>query len=114
MPLVNKTARFTTISNRAGHIQPPSQPGIFATIAYTDAPTQFDVLVIPGGPGDANVVADSAWVEYIKQASQASTYVLSVCTGGKLFAATGLLDGRNAATTKRQFKSIAAAYPGVN
>ncbi|TYZ66557.1 hypothetical protein PybrP1_003657, partial [[Pythium] brassicae (nom. inval.)] len=74
------------------------------TVSYTDAPTKLDVLLIPGGPGNFDVVKNAGFMKYITTAAEQSKHVLSVCTGGNILATTGALDGRKATTNKVMYK----------
>ncbi|KAG9399875.1 hypothetical protein AC1031_011296 [Aphanomyces cochlioides] len=74
----------------------------------------WDVFLIPGGPGTDDVIADPSFMKYINKAVKESTYVLSVCNGADILAATGVLNGRNATTNKVLFKGIAARHPAVH
>lgn len=62
-----------------------------------------DVFLIPGGYGTRVEVDNILLIDMIRTISQASTFVLTVCTGTSLLAKTGLLDGRKATTNKRAF-----------
>jgi transcriptional regulator GlxA family with amidase domain len=55
--------------------------------------------MLTGGPGWEAEAANEATLEFIRRRS-GSAAIASVCTGGLILAATGLLDGRKA-TTKR-------------
>lgn len=63
----------------------------------------IDVFLIPGGFGTRKEVNNISLIAAIKQISQLSNYVLTVCTGSALLAKTGLLDNRVATTNKRAF-----------
>jgi len=55
-----------------------------------------DVLIIPGGPGDAEAATDAATLAWIREIHETTQYTTSVCTGSLLLAAAGLLEGKSA------------------
>jgi putative intracellular protease/amidase len=57
-----------------------------------------DVIVVPGGPGQAGQMRDGPVHEWLRAADQSSTWTTSVCTGSLILAAAGLLAGRRATT----------------
>jgi putative intracellular protease/amidase len=62
-----------------------------------------DVFIIPGGYGSSVEIYNALLIDIIKTITQASSFVLTVCTGTALLAKSGLIDGRNATTNKRAF-----------
>lgn len=58
----------------------------------------LDTLVVSGGIGYVNAMEDEHLVAHVRRLSRESRRVASVCTGVGVLAATGLLDGRRAAT----------------
>ena len=62
-----------------------------------------DIFLIPGGFGTRKEVDNQKLIDGIKQISEASKYVLTVCTGSALLAKTGLLDNKNATSNKKSF-----------
>jgi len=70
---------------------------LVATHALADAPRP-DVIVVPGGPGQAEQMADGPVHDWLRAADQTSTWTASVCTGSLMLAAAGLLTGRRATT----------------
>lgn len=62
-----------------------------------------DIFLIPGGYGTRKEVANESLIKLIREISEASRYVLTVCTGTALLARTGLLDGKKATTNKRAY-----------
>jgi putative intracellular protease/amidase len=64
------------------------------------------IFLIPGGYGTRKIVDDGLLVNAIKQISELSSYVLTVCTGTALLAKTGLLDGRQATSNKRALEWV--------
>jgi putative intracellular protease/amidase len=68
---------------------------MFAPVALQDVPCP-DVVVVPGGPGQADQMRDGLVHEWLRAVDQTSTWTTSVCTGSLILAAAGLLDGRRA------------------
>jgi putative intracellular protease/amidase len=60
-----------------------------------DAPlTEYphpDVVLVPGGPGQAALMEDGPVHEWLRAAHETSTWTASVCTGSLILAAAGLL-----------------------
>jgi transcriptional regulator GlxA family with amidase domain len=55
-----------------------------------------DVLLVPGGPGQSDQMADGPVHEWLRAADTTSNWTASVCTGSLILAAAGLLAGRRA------------------
>lgn len=72
------------------------------------------MLLIPGGLGTRKEVDNKLLIEQIKEIADASSYVLTVCTGSALLARTGLLDEREATSNKRAFSWVESMGPNVN
>lgn len=64
------------------------------------------ILLLPGGMGTRNLVKEQAFLDMLKRAAEQALYVLTVCTGSALLAATGLLDGKRATSNKRSFEWV--------
>ncbi|SRR5579883_1043220 len=67
------------------------------TTALRDCPA-LDVIVVPGGIGTADLIADAEIVGWLAAQGRGARYVTSVCTGSLLLGAAGLIDGYDAAT----------------
>jgi cyclohexyl-isocyanide hydratase len=63
--------------------------------SFDEAP-QYDVLVVPGGPGQTPLMEDEEVLQFLRQQAVGAGLVTSVCTGSLLLAAAGLLTGRKA------------------
>lgn len=57
-----------------------------------------DIVVIPGGPGTRDLVADPAVLDWVRTAHRTSRWTTSVCTGALILGAAGILDGGEATT----------------
>lgn len=68
---------------------------------------EADVLLVPGGPGDAAVRRDAATLEWVRRIHAGSTWTTSVCTGSLILAAAGLLEGLPATTHWAQLDTLA-------
>jgi transcriptional regulator GlxA family with amidase domain len=55
-----------------------------------------DIVLVPGGPGQAALMADGPVHQWLRAADATSTWTTSVCTGSLILAAAGLLTGRSA------------------
>jgi len=70
---------------------------VVADAAYADVPTP-DILLIPGGPGQAAQMGDGPLRDWLLAADKTTAWTTSVCTGSLILAAAGLLTGREATT----------------
>lgn len=55
-----------------------------------------DLVLVPGGPGQSDQMADGPVHEWLRAADETSNWTASVCTGSLILAAAGLLTGRRA------------------
>jgi transcriptional regulator GlxA family with amidase domain len=74
----------------------------------------IDTLIVPGGAGLREPVVAAPMVAWIKANHQRIRRIASVCTGLFGLAATGLMDGRRAATHWRFAERIAALHPAID
>jgi transcriptional regulator GlxA family with amidase domain len=73
----------------------------------------IDTLLVPGRPDWRAALEDSELVEGIARLSRRSQRVAAVCSGAFPLAATGLLDGRRAATHWQLASDLARTFPTV-
>jgi transcriptional regulator GlxA family with amidase domain len=66
--------------------------------ASLDQVSTPDVVVVPGGPGQSDHMADGPVHRWLRAVDQHSTWTTSVCTGSLILASAGLLAGRRATT----------------
>lgn len=59
---------------------------------------QFDIFVMPGGPGQQALMEDRGWREFLVEQSRAAQVMMGVCTGSLVLGAAGLLAGYRATT----------------
>lgn len=90
----------------------PSTTGFaVSVVAGLEALATADTVVVPGyaphTPPGVEVI------EALRETGARGARMISVCTGAFVLAATGLLDGRRAATHWRDAAELAARYPAV-
>ena len=68
-----------------------------AQASFADVPRP-DIIVVPGGPGQAAQMGSGPLADWLTAADKTSTWTTSVCTGALILAAAGLLNGRAATT----------------
>lgn len=68
---------------------------IRAVARLEDVPAP-DVVLVGGGPGQADQMDDGPLHQWLRAADRTSTWTTSVCTGSLILAAAGLLQGRPA------------------
>ena len=76
------------------------EDGAFAQLAqaaFDDVPHP-DVILVPGGGGQADHMTDGPLRDWLIAADKTSTWTTSVCTGALILAGAGLLTGREATT----------------
>jgi transcriptional regulator GlxA family with amidase domain len=108
-----------TIAPKAGAVALANGLKVTADFGIDDAPS-CDVVIVTGGPGWSAQANAPATLDYIRRV-HASRRIVSVCTGGMILAASGILDG-GPATTKREvvppeippIAVMRAAYPRID
>jgi transcriptional regulator GlxA family with amidase domain len=88
-----------TIAPRAGEVALANGLKVTADYGIDGAPA-CDIVIVTGGPGWMEQAKAPATLDYIRRV-HASSRIASVCTGGMILAASGVLDG-GPATTKRE------------
>lgn len=78
------------------------------------ATTPLDTLIVTGGQGVRGAAANPGLVKWLTARARKSRRTASVCTGAFLLAATGLLDGKRAATHWRECAELARLYPAIH
>lgn len=68
-----------------------------AQASFADVPRP-DIVLVPGGPGQAAEMTPGPLQRWLIEADKTSTWTTSVCTGALVLAAAGLLAGRKATT----------------
>jgi len=68
---------------------------IVPTVTYASCPP-LDVVMVPGGPGQQDLMEDEDALGFLRQQAGSAKYVTSVCTGSLVLAAAGLLKGKRA------------------
>jgi transcriptional regulator GlxA family with amidase domain len=88
-----------TIAPQAGTVALANGLKVNADFGIDNAPA-CDLVIVTGGPGWAVQAETAATLDYVRSV-HGSGRIASVCTGGMILAASGILDG-GPATTKRE------------
>ena len=89
-------AKVTFVAKEVGPVRTDSGAlAITADAALRDV-VSADVLVVPGGPGQEQVMLDEEILSWVRAIDGTSQWTTSVCTGSLVLAAAGLLDGKDA------------------
>jgi cyclohexyl-isocyanide hydratase len=67
------------------------------TITLAECP-DLDVVCVPGGPGINDLLVDDEVLDFLRRQGAQARWVTSVCSGGLVLGAAGLLDGYKATT----------------
>lgn len=86
---------------------------IETTMSFAEAPDAFDIIFVPGGPGQVEVFNDKETLEFLAHHGARATWVTAVCTGSMILGAAGLLEGYQATThwAGHQMLSLFGAEP---
>ena len=68
---------------------------IVPTVTLANCP-QLDLIMVPGGPGQQDLMEDLAVLTFLQTQARGAKYVTSVCTGSLVLGAAGLLKGKRA------------------
>ncbi len=72
---------------------------------------RIDILVIPGGDGTKAVIRNQALLGWIRQAYEQTEITFSVCSGARIPAILGLLDGKEFTTHHAVVDDVIAIAP---
>lgn len=108
-----------TVAPNAGPVQFSNGLVVNADFGCANAPA-LDVLIVTGGPGWVRQTGEPATLDYLRRLA-GDTLLASVCTGGMILAASGVLDGLQA-TTKRAvvppefppLQTMRKTHPGID
>ncbi len=90
------------VAENSGQIASRQGPKSIADCDF-NSKRQFDILLVPGGPGTRREVDNQVILDWLQNQSMGAEYVTAVCTGSALLARAGILDGRKATTNKRTY-----------
>jgi transcriptional regulator GlxA family with amidase domain len=105
--------QITTIGAAPYPIIASNSMPLGAQYALADAPTRFDIVLVPGGPllpESEEMPAITAWLH--QATPQAGRYG-SICTGAFILGHAGLLDGKQAATHWSHAQQLADLFPNA-
>jgi len=110
---------ITTLAPAAGPVKLSNGLVVLADHALAAAP-KLDVLIVTGGPGWQEESKRPETLSALRQRAR-DTLLVSVCTGGMILGAAGVLDGKRA-TTKREvvppevppIALLRERYPGID
>jgi transcriptional regulator GlxA family with amidase domain len=97
----------------AGPIETSSGIPIVASASLDQITGPLDTLLIGSGRGAREAVENVRLIAAIRRLAMSAPRVVSVCTGAFPLAATGLLDGRRAATHWARCQEFAQKFPSV-
>lgn len=74
---------------------------------------QPDILIIPGGNGTRQLVNNFSFIHWLKKSAEKAEIVFSVCSGARLLAKAGLLDGKEFTTHHLVYEDVAQLAPSA-
>lgn len=90
-------SHFVTIWKDRNPVRDLAGMQLLADTTIDEAP-QLDVLLVPGGHGQEELMHDEVVLSFIRKQAAGARFVFSVCTGALLCGAAGLLQGKRATT----------------
>ncbi|HBT33939.1 MAG TPA: DJ-1/PfpI family protein [Pusillimonas sp.] len=94
---VDSSLTYFTVSEHGGLIELQNGLRVETDYAFDNAPAA-DVVMVTGGPGWKQQVENEPILSFLRNRSNETACIASVCTGAMILAAAGLLDGQRATT----------------
>ena len=82
--------------------------------AACQVPDKIGTLLVPGAPDWQAGITNTELVDALRALARRSQRTVSICAGAFPLAATGLLDGRRAATHWKLARQLAARFPDID
>ncbi|MBK8030909.1 MAG: DJ-1/PfpI family protein [Chloroflexi bacterium] len=101
-----------TVAETAGPIRAANPLTIVPDYTIDTCPPP-DILIIPGGSGSRKAAKSERLIAWVKAQDQRTEFTLSVCTGTRVLAAAGILDGLQATTHFGSLDELAANNPTI-
>ena len=101
-----------TISETGSTIKTINGLQVLPDFSIDNSP-QPDILIIPGGNGTRQLVNNVSIIQWIKNSDEKSEIVFSVCSGARLLAKAGLLDGKEFTTHHLVYEDVAQLAPSA-
>jgi transcriptional regulator GlxA family with amidase domain len=105
--------RMRVIGATSHAIQSSSGVRIVPDGTIREAPEALDTVIVAGAPHICDAPTDLTMIAWLHQAALGARRYGSVCSGAWLLAATGLLDGRRAATHWNMAARLQQEFPAV-
>lgn len=89
-------AKVTFVAENLGPVRTDTRNLALTADATLSDLSEPEIVVVPGGPGQADIMDNDKVLEWIRSADATSQWTTSVCTGSLLLGAAGLLQGKRA------------------
>lgn len=106
--------RARVVATTPGPLPSSSGVTIVADEAIAAVRGPVDTLMVVGGNGTYEAVADAHLVDHVARLARTARRVTSVCSGTFILARAGLLDGRRATTHWSVCDLLAQSFPDVD
>jgi cyclohexyl-isocyanide hydratase len=90
-------AKVDVVAKTAAAVTTDRGLTISPDVVLAGAP-QYDVFVMPGGPGQQGLMEDDDWLGFLRAQAVGAKVMMGVCTGSLVMGAAGLLRGYQATT----------------
>lgn len=99
-------AKVTFVAEHAGLVTTDTRQLSLNADAALGEVERPDIVVVPGGPGQAALMQDGPVHEWLRAAHEQSTWTTSVCTGSLILAAAGLLEEKRATSNWQALEQL--------
>jgi putative intracellular protease/amidase len=100
-------AHVTFVAEHAGPTRTDTRQLTLLAETSIDELAHPEIVLVPGGPGQAAMMADGPVHEWLRAADATSTWTASVCTGSLILGAAGLLTGARATSNWQALDELA-------
>eukprot|EP00298_Acanthocystis_sp_HF-20_P022509 c30475_g1_i1.p1 GENE.c30475_g1_i1~~c30475_g1_i1.p1 ORF type:complete len:205 (+),score=80.95 c30475_g1_i1:25-639(+) len=100
-----ESIKIITVAQKKGPIKSAQSASTVADYSFEDCP-KVDALLVPGGIGTRREVTNPLFIDWLRNKSNETPLVMSVCSGSALLAKAGLLEGKKATSNKKSFKWV--------